>query len=237
MPILVSVTVPIALARAEAAGAHKALADSPHFQAKVVLSQAFGEGRIRPWRLLDSSGGVHTLAGWARSLDDLQPNPESRRLGVVVEDLEWKAPQQGETVVLDVLAAPHKQVTHPSGKKVYIDVAARLDAAGRLMTPSPTERRALWSSWLADALTAPRTGLMVNGRPTIVGDEKIWTIRAERRDRMHIQTAHAIFKARVAEPSAFVNFLSVGFKKNKDIGLGMILPAELTLPALLAEAA
>jgi hypothetical protein len=237
MPHLVSITFPVALARAYASNANPALGDSPHFQAKAVLAEAFGEGRIRPWRLLVTADGVHMLAGWARSLDDLKPTPQSRRLGVVIDDLDWTAPADGERIALDVLAVPHKQVTRPDGRKIYLDISSRLDAVGGILNMPLSERPPIWAAWFASSLTAPRTGIVVEGTPTIVGSDMITTIRAERRQPLRLQTARALVTARIADRSAFINFLSVGFKKNKDIGMGAVLPAELTLPSLMAVAA
>lgn len=237
MPQLVSVTFPIALARAEALTGNRQLADSANFQAKVVLSQAFGEGAVRPWRLLNSASGVHTLAGWVRDAALIAPNPKSRRLGVITDNLDWQPPGKGEIVALDVLAAPQRQLARPDGKRIYLDVSSTLDALGRIMSAPPSERPIAWSQWFARSLTAPRTGIEIVGNPTIVEAQMITTIRAERRDPLKIQTARALVRARIVEPSAFLNFLTIGFKKNKDIGLGCVLPAALTIPSLMTEAA
>jgi len=234
---LMHVSIPVATARVQALAGNRALADHPLFQVKVALSEAFGEGTLRPWRLLQTQDGVHTVVGWSRQSSALQANPNSRRLGIIVENLDWTAPAAGDVLALDVLAIPHKKITLANGRRFEIDVSSRIDAAGRVMTTPPSERPAIWSEWFARDLGAPRTGMTIEGRPTIVYAERISLLRAERETPLSLQTARALVRATINEPSAFLNFLGAGFKKSKDMGMGCILPAELTLPTLLAEAA
>jgi hypothetical protein len=230
MPQLVKITMPSDMAQKEARAADRANADSPLFQTKAALASAFGEGKIRPWRLIAADNDIYTVIGWIANAEAIAPTPASRRLGANAEILPWSLPATGERCAFDILATPVKSVkTGPEHSRRHIDVAMQRKPDASYSHPNDEQRTAAWTAWLQAEMSAPRTGMRVETAPTII--EKGWmaTKRLIHGDRtaVSLPALRARFEAVIVDAGTLGGFLALGFKKAKDLGLGCLIPVSV----------
>ena len=223
MALLVSLTIPIGEARSIGSHGAKALMVDERQLVKNTLATAFGEGAVRPWRLVGDDGDFFLVAGW------MQPRIDARRLermsasiGATAHVQEFR-PRTGQTLLLDVHASPQRNTTVYDGRG-----GSRNRAIDVAEAPGYGSVREAYSDWLEGHLLAPRTGLSLLGLPVIRSTRPSQGVYRNPRpggDRFvmtRVPQVEARVPAKVMDANQFEQYLYTGLGPMRYAGYGCL---------------
>ena len=223
MAMLASLTIPVRRARESFGNAPKALMIDPRHVIKAALSRAFGEGGVRPWRMLGDDGRFYTVTGW---LDPAMPQryfeDGCARIGAAYH-VDRHEPKAGEVVVLDLHASPQEDVRtrdrdtgHRRARAV--DVASRGGSA-----------REAYSEWIRTKISAPRSGVQIIDRIEIIDTHATEGMykTPERIVRTRVPRVEASVTVRVTDPGNYQAFLRRPLGPLGFVGYGSLFPEGL----------
>lgn len=222
MARLASLTIPIRYAASTVQGPALPLRTDPSHAVKCALATTFGDGTVRPWRLVGDDGDAYMVAGWLRNglaTGEAERLAVAAGLGIHVEEYR---PRTGDRFVLDVHASPqkNKSVRGPDGKRrrTAPDVAAGAPSAG-----------AAYVAWIERKLAEPRTGIAVLSAPRIRTTRAVnGMYRAgDRITTTRIPRVEATVEVEVRDGGTFEDYLTAGLGPLAFLGYGSLFPMGL----------
>ncbi len=224
-------SIPHDMARKLAIASDPRTATDPAYAVKAVLQECFGEGAVRPWRLLPDYE-MFRVVGVVADPKAVKPNTMSRRFGVVTEAIDYALPE-GEVFTLDVAATPVRRFHVSEERRQQASVAAEVvetDGVRQVVEArDPEAIRMAYGRWMCERLGAEGTGLELVDYPEILSTRPVRHNRRRHRDDsirvLSLPYVNARVPVRVADMAQAEGFLRHGLGKGKDIGLGAILPA------------
>jgi hypothetical protein len=223
MAILASISVPKRTAIDFIGNVPRGLLMDPRHVAKAALAEAFGEGGLRPWRLVSAEPPFLSISGWVSpSLSRAEFDEGCRKLGAAVH-LDVHEPKRGDTVALTIDAAPvsNQRVEDPvSGRRrtVSVDVAR-----GR----NPSEA---YEEWIRRRIEAPRSGIEIAGAIRIRSAAPTQGIYKNAEGRLlqaRVARVVATIPVRVVDPGNYQEFIRQGVGRLRHVGYGSLIPEGL----------
>lgn len=223
-------SIPHDMARKLAVASDPRTAGDQAYAVKAVLQECFGEGTVRPWRLVPDFE-MFRVVGVVADPKAVKANTMSRRYGVVAEPIDYELPED-ETFTLDVTTTPVKRFYTTDNRRRQVSAAAELvehEGVGRMVEPrDPEAVRMAYGRWLCERLQADGTGLELVDYPEILNTRPVRHNRRRHHDDsimvVSLPFLHARVPVRVADRDKAEAFLRKGLMKGKDIGLGAMLP-------------
>jgi len=224
MAVLASLTIPVRAARSTFGNAPKGLMTDHQHVVKAALASAFGEGALRPWRLVSNDGRFYGVTGWV--------NPDLTRaafdegcmsIGAAVHLDAYDPPPVGARVELELHASPQRDV------RVYDPASGRRKVQSHDVGREGNNARAAYEAWIRSKVFVPRSGIEIDGEIRITNAAATDGIyrNGDRLIRTRIPRVEAKIPVRVVQPANFLAFLHRGVGPLAHVGYGLLMPGGL----------
>jgi hypothetical protein len=202
---------------------------------KSALHEAYGDGTVRPWRLVGAKNGLLRVVGCVPSADALPVSSTSRRLGLSSHVVPVTL-SPGARMQIEVEVTPVKNVRHrdPETRRIVgdhrLDITAVRAEAGsptRYVQASGADLELAYMKWLTEQFSSDERGTRVLSLPDILDSTPAFRTRKlrEMTAQVGISRVRARFDVEIRDPKAFAGLLRHGMKRMKDVGLGSIIPS------------
>jgi hypothetical protein len=229
LPTLVHVVLPAARAREFANRTDARTAADLGYVGKDAISESFGDGAIRPFRILDH-GDVIEIIGWTAAGEPLHPSAVGEKIASKVDFRPWHA-DKGQEVDLDLLVCPMHKVTD-KGNVTERDVGN---------TDKFPTKIAAYNAWTLTKLKAMESGCRPLSVVRFTETRQFEAIRkarpagstaAEKLAATGVRTLRMPYfrgtvKVSVLNPRLFDSFLVAGIGRQRAFGYGALIPTEV----------